>query len=100
MISAAAFALVRRRYTQEMFDFVNIYQTWQSASTRLAETVYAYSPDWQVQVILNPYGRIGLKCVGGAGTHYVADPALACPASGFMFGLCAEVARTLEAALT
>lgn len=100
VMSAVTFALVRRRYTGEPFDFADIYQRWLDASTRLAETVYAFPPDWRVQVILNPYGRIGLRCAHSAGVHYVADPALACPASGFMFGLCAEAGRALEAALS
>lgn len=99
VLSAVTFALVRRRYTHEPFDFVEVYQHWLDASTRLAGPMHTFSPDWHVQIILNPYGRIGLKCQSVVGVFYVADPALACPASGFMFGLCADVAHALEKAL-
>lgn len=87
---------------QRDFDFETVYQAWLEAATRVFEQEHLYpyhGLNFVVRVVHNPYGRIGLEVRQGQDTHYVADPALACPAAGYMHDLEAEVAAALCAAL-
>lgn len=107
---AAAYQLLRLSHTyrhdptqiEPAFDFSAIYQNWLDASTRLSATVHFYSYEnvqYEVQVIYNAYGRVGLRVQVAAEVYYVADTALACPASNYMLDLCREVAQALCSAL-
>jgi hypothetical protein len=72
------------------------------ASVRVSTTyqIYTYQNiKYQVQVIYNPYGRVGLKVEVAGEVYYVADLALACPALHYMRDLCGAVAQELCAAL-
>jgi hypothetical protein len=87
---------------QSHFDFEAVYQTWLEAGTRVFEQEHPYAhhgAQFMVRVVHNPYGRIGLEVTTETETVYVADPALACPAAGYMHDLEAEVAAALCAAL-
>jgi hypothetical protein len=88
---------------QTHFDFSGLYQNWLDASVRVSATTQIYAHQdikYPVQVIYNPYGRIGLKVVVAGEVYYVADLALACPALHYMGDLCGAVAQVLCAALT
>lgn len=85
------------------FDFSGLYQNWLDASVRVSATRRIYTHQnvtYQVQVIYNPYGRVGLKAEVAGEVYYVADAALACPALHFMQDLCGTLAQAFCAALT
>lgn len=87
---------------QQHFDFSSVYQNWLDASVRVSATTQTYTyedVEYQVQVIYNPYGRVGLKVEVAGEVYYVADLALACPALHFMQDLCDAMAQALCAAL-
>ncbi|MCA9903517.1 MAG: hypothetical protein KC547_06650 [Anaerolineae bacterium] len=98
-----AFSLLRARLTGEQVpDFKLVYDEWLMSGVRVLETPFAYDDDshhWHVRVISHVYGRMGLIVQAGEATHYVYDPALACPAEGFMAGLLGEVCAHLVTAL-
>ncbi len=83
-------------------DFRAVYMDWLNQSVRIASPVYEYAVGdqvWGVQVIVHAYGRMGLL-VARDETHtdYVYDPALACPAEGFMATLLEHVCASIGAA--
>ncbi len=86
---------------QRRFEFEAVYQGWLDDSTRLSSRVHAYAhgdTSYQVQLIYNPYGRVGLKLQAQGQVYYVADLGLACPAASFMHELCSQiVAKMCEA---
>jgi len=84
------------------FDFSAIYQSWLDASVRISTTTHLYTHEnvqYEVQIVYNAYGRVGLKVLVAEEVYYVADMALACPASAYMMDLCGEVAQALYLAL-
>ncbi|HXV43084.1 MAG TPA: hypothetical protein VEC96_08470 [Anaerolineae bacterium] len=110
VIQAAAYQLLRLSHTyrhdptqfEPAFDFSAIYQNWLDASARLSATVHFYTYEnvqYEVQVIYNAYGRVGLRVQVNSEVYYVTDMALACPASNYMLDLCREVAQALCIAL-
>lgn len=87
---------------QSHFDFNSVYQGWLDASARVFEQAHHYPHhglDFKVRVVHNPYGRVGLEVAVNAETFYVADPALACPAAGYMYELGADTSRAMCQAL-
>jgi hypothetical protein len=85
------------------FDFSAIYQSWLDTSVRISTTTHLYAHEnvqYEVQIVYNAYGRVGLKVLVADEVYYVADMALACPASAYMMDLCEEVAQALCLALT
>ena len=110
VLQSAAYQLMQLSHTyrhdpsqiQAHFDFSDIYQNWLDASGRIsaATQMYTYRDvKYQVQVIYNPYGRVGLKVEAAGEVYYVVDLALACPALHYMQDLCAAIAQALCAAL-
>ena len=84
------------------FDFSTIYQAWLDDSVRVSTLIHSYAHDdvqFQIRVIYYIYGRMGLEVEIAGKSYYVLDPRLACPAAGFMYELCAEVAQALCSAL-
>jgi hypothetical protein len=84
-------------------DFGAIYQHWLDNGTRVAVESKIYDHEGQtfhVNIIYNPYGRVGLKVKLDEQVYYVADPALACPAAAFMETLAEEVSLALSRAVT
>ncbi len=83
-------------------EFRHVYDEWLNSSTRLFSEVYGYEhrgQHWRIRVVAHAYGRAGLIIDTGEVRHYVHDPALGCPAEGFMASLLGEVAaRILGAA--
>ncbi len=98
---AYAYALIRAAAASEPPpNFIVVYGAWLNDSTRIGGMVYPYNhpqtgDTWRIQMILNAYGRVGLRVAIGAGVHYVLDTSLACPAEGFMVGLLREVAARM-----
>lgn len=110
VVDAVAMHLIQLSHThqrdlaqiQSHFDFEVVYQNWLEASARVFEQEHHYSQtgvDFTVRVVHNPYGRVGLEVGVKDETVYVADPALACPAAGYMHDLEAELAAAMCAAL-
>lgn len=84
------------------FDFAELYQTWLDGSARVSTKIHSYrqgETEFQVRVLNNIYGRIGLEVQAGEERYYVLDTALACPAASYMRGLCQEVAQKICQAL-
>jgi len=82
------FALVRDAKNPPKFS--ELYQSWLDESVRVSQQVHEYvhqGAAWQVNVLNNAYGRVGLRVETGDGLYYVRDEALSCPAAGFMYGL-------------
>jgi hypothetical protein len=96
--NAYAYALLRDRAAH----FQTVYRDWLGDSVRVFSTVYAYEhagERWQVRVAAHAYGRFGLLIETPRGSHAVYDPALACPAKGFMAALLSEVCAGLAQAV-
>lgn len=88
---------------KNQFDFSTLYQNWLDASARVSSTRHSYlhqDVTYQIQIVYNAYGRVGLKVAVADEVYYVFDPALACPAANYMFDLCSIVAQSLCVALT
>jgi hypothetical protein len=111
IMQSVAYQLIQLSHTyhhdpgqiQSHFDFAPIYQNWLDASTRLSVAIHSYTHNdvqYEVQVVYNAYGRVGLKVQVADEVHYIADMALACPASNYMLELCGAVAQALYKALT
>lgn len=90
------------RQIQLHFDFAAVYQNWLDASARVSAATHIYTQhdvQYEVQVVYNVYGRAGLQVQVANEVYYVADMALACPASNYMLDLCSAVAQALCRAL-
>ncbi|RMG89625.1 MAG: hypothetical protein D6712_01370 [Chloroflexi bacterium] len=82
--------------------FPAVYANWLNTTVRISANVYHYQHEdkvWQVQVINNAYGRIGLMASCGDTTYYLYDPILACPAEGFMYRLLSDVGNRILVAM-
>jgi hypothetical protein len=104
VLQAAAYELVIRHPQQgEGFKlsptdvtqfFRTVYTTWLDNSVRVFTETYTYAhraDTWQIQIFAHAYGRAGLIVRMSDAVHYVYDPALACPAEGFMAALLGEI---------
>ncbi|MCL4301880.1 MAG: hypothetical protein KJ077_39660 [Anaerolineae bacterium] len=111
VLQSVAYQLVQLSHTyrhdpsqvQAHFDFSGLYQNWLDASVRVSATTQIYTHQnvmYQVRVIYNPYGRVGLKVEVAGEVYYVTDLALACPALHYMQDLCSAMAQALCTALT
>lgn len=111
VIQSVAYTLIQLSHTHQhnlaqvknQFDFSSLYQNWLDASARVSATSHPYLNGevlYQIQTVYNAYGRVGLKVIVADEVYYVSDPALACPATNYMFDLCDAVAQALCAALT
>jgi len=96
---AYAYALVRAHAAhQPTPDFRVVYTDWLSGTARIFAEEYPYlhqGQQWNIRIVAHSYGRIGLLIQAGETTHAVYDPALACPAEGFMTVLLGEVAARM-----
>jgi hypothetical protein len=84
------------------FNFTEVYWNWVDDSTRLGGNIYPYSTaehEFEVRVIYNIYGRIGLEVLVNDEIYYVYDPILSCPASNYMLHLTEAVSQELCHAL-
>lgn len=86
--------------TQPMPDFQQVYREWLAGTTTFAPAgTYDHAGEsWNISVIYDAYGRIGLRVERAAGVDYVRDAALACPAHGYMRVLLEEVTSKLAQA--
>ncbi len=80
--------------------FQQVYHDWLAATTTtaLAGSYLHGEESWNISVIYDAYGRVGLRIERGDAVDYVRDVALACPAHGYMRVLLEEVAAKLAAA--
>jgi hypothetical protein len=94
-----AYALARAHAAREPLpDFRRVYTEWLNGTLKVFAQVYPYPLDGQpcqVQIVAHAYGRIGLLIHAAGAVQAVYDPALACPAEGFMTALLAEVAARM-----
>jgi hypothetical protein len=83
-------------------DFFHpIYTQWLDNSLKVFTQTYSYAhaaENWQIQIFAHAYGRAGLVVRRPDVTDYVYDPALGCPAEGFMTALLGEIAARMLAA--
>ena len=83
-------------------DFFHpVYNQWLDNSLKVFTQTYPYphaEENWQVQIFAHAYGRAGLVVHRPDATDYVYDPALGCPAEGFMAALLGEIAARMLAA--
>ena len=82
----------------EFFDFDGVYQVWLDGSVRVSSTKHTYRHgdiEFQVGVVYNIYGHVGLEVEVANEHYYVMDMSLACPASNYMRDLCKAVAQAL-----
>lgn len=93
---AVVWALLRAKATRTPVPpFAAVYGEWLANSVRLSQAVHTYShrgEHWEVQMVNNAYGRVGMYIRAGDAVYCVADSSLACPAEGFMRALLDEVA--------
>ena len=106
VIQAVAYRLVQLAHTypdnsariQDEFDFSEVYQTWLNDSTGVFSTVHVYDHDgarFEVRMVYNAYGRVGLQVQVSDEVYYVVDMTMACPASNYMRDLYGDVAKAL-----
>jgi hypothetical protein len=82
--------------------FHHVYSEWLNNSIRIFSTLYPYTHQnqtWEVQIFAHAYGRAGLIIRTPTETHYTYDPALGCPAEGFMTSLMREITERVEVAV-
>ncbi len=99
---AVAYALVRARAAHTPPpDFRAIYGDWLNGTLKVMAEPYAYEHEgqrWTIQLVAHAYGRMGLRIQVGERIYAVYDPALACPAEGFMTAMLGEVTARMTAA--
>jgi hypothetical protein len=81
-------------------DFQAVYGEWLNGTVKAFAEEHSYIVGDQactIQVIAHAYGRIGLLIHAGE-TYAIYDPALACPAEGFMTQMLLEVAAHMRQA--
>jgi len=75
---------------QDMPSFEVIYAGWLNDSVRVSSQTHEYQHNdktWQIQVINNVYGRVGLRVEMDDTVTYIIDGVYSCPAEGFMYTL-------------
>ena len=96
---ALLYAMLRARTgNTPMPDFWQVYGEWLNSSIKVYGERYDYTHNgatWSVTLVAHAYGRAGLIVETDEATHYVYDPALACPAEGYMAALLSEVAERI-----
>jgi hypothetical protein len=104
VLHQVAYALLRsdtQLPTKEFFH--TIYSQWLDNSVKVFTQAYPYDhagQRWHIQLIAHAYGRAGMVVYTREDTYYVYDPALGCPAEGFMSALLAEIVARMLAANT
>jgi hypothetical protein len=99
MTQAFVYALARAQSADDRPPtFEAVYRAWLNSTVRISGLVHRYDyrgQRWAIQIVNHAYGRAGLIVKTDEGQHYVHDPALGCPAEGFMWGLLGEVAAIM-----
>jgi hypothetical protein len=95
MTQAFVYALLRARAAGDPPPpYEAVYGAWLNSTVRVSGLVHHYryrTYDWAIQIVNHAYGRAGLIVSMADEQHYVHDPALGCPAEGFMWSLLAEI---------
>lgn len=87
---------------QDMPSFENIYGDWVNDSIRISSQIHEFQhrgETWQIQVINQVYGRVGLQVTTAYDVVYVADGVYLCPAEGFMYTLLKDVIHKIWIAI-
>lgn len=85
----------------KQFQYDVVYRRWLNAGVRVGTSAKQYEHDnviFEIFIVYDPYGRVGLEVHTGDQVHYVLDATLACPAASYMKGLCQAVAEAMCAA--
>jgi len=102
VLHQVTYGLLRINETPDAKQFFHhVYTEWLNNSVKVFAEVYPYDhagQRWDVQIFAHAYGRAGLVVRTPAETHYVYDPALGCPAEGFMTTLLGEISGRILAA--
>jgi len=100
-LQAYAYAFVYANSTHTPLpDFLTVYSEWLNGTVKAFAQEHTYivgDESCTIQVIAHAYGRIGLL-IHASETYAVYDPALACPAEGFMTQLLIEIATHMRQA--
>lgn len=78
--------------------FTQMYSRWLNSTVEVSDRhhTYPYQDEvWNIYIIRHRFGRIGLMIEMAAGTQYVYDGHLICPAEGFMYSLMRDIANAL-----
>jgi hypothetical protein len=99
MTQAFVYALVRAKAAGDPPPtYAAVYGAWLNSTVRVSGLVHTYrhqDQTWTIQIVNHAYGRAGLIVRMESGQHYVHDPALGCPAEGFMWSLLGDVAAVI-----
>lgn len=99
---AFAYALLRARAESKPPPaFESVYGDWLNSTTRVSQTVYPYTHhehEWHIRIVTHAYGRAGMIITTPAGSYYVHDATIGCPAEGFMAALLKDVAERIVTA--
>lgn len=94
-LQAYGYALVRARSAAAFPpSFDTVYQEWIESTARASTTVHEMLWNheiWKIRLVNHAYGRVGMIVTTPREIFYVHDPALACPAEGFMQRLLVQV---------
>lgn len=87
--------------SQALPDFQQVYREWLAGTTTFAPAgTYDHHDElWNISVIYDAYGRVGLRIEQTSGVDYVRDASLACPAHGYMRVLLEDVTTKLAEAV-
>ncbi|MBI1279077.1 MAG: hypothetical protein GC179_13195 [Anaerolineaceae bacterium] len=98
-LQAYAYAFVYAHSTHTPLpDFISVYSEWLNGTVKAFAQEHTYivgDESCTVQVVAHAYGRIGLL-IHASQTYAIYDPALACPAEGFMTQLLIEIAAHMR----
>ncbi len=100
VLQAVIYELIRARAANHAPPpFESIYRKWMYSTVKISQTVHLYpyveNVSWEIQILTHVYGRFGMIVRTADAAHYLVDPALGCPAEGYMATLLAEVAAAL-----
>jgi hypothetical protein len=98
------YAVIRAHATKETApQFIQMYHNWLDNSMRLSHDIHPYQHEgkqWEINIVNNAYGRVGLRIQRGNAVDYVQDNVYACPAEHYMTLLLTEVATQIEQRLS
>jgi len=101
MLNAWLYEQMRAHQTKSIaMPFDQVYADWVANSGRRSEKMYVYphqNMEWQIRLLNNAYGRMGLQVDMPDKTVYVHDTAYLCPAEGFVHQLLRDVVKKLSA---
>lgn len=102
VLHAAIYEQIRAHASRQVpIPFESIYRQWLTSTLKISQTAHLYHTPagaaWEIHIVTHAYGRFGLIAHQGISTDYLYDPALACPAQGYMLALLTDVGAAIYA---